>query len=356
MATLKVYVIHDESLKFREANLNKTLKTLRIACDTVGLKFRSIMITKPNTETLQGSIADLNSKVKYEKIGDPDFDNRMIMLSIEHISNIHKHKEAWTRISQDEDPDAIHLVLEDDAFVMDDFTQNMLEFLQSLPEALSSSRRQWDLCFLGNTQRMQAGADRLQYTSTREVAKILPSKESYIVSPGIIRRLINSLDTMRYILRIHFSWFLHTNQDVRSVFPTKPVVLDGSKIGVCCSTLHPMNPLVLNREFMEMWQLQNSPGATVEQVRAMFKRLEHLKSPDALHLFGRLLAERGLYHDAEDAFAEAIKTTRAQHGLLNPASQLLNDAIANYRHLQKDVQECKKRPSKYAEPEADLKK
>lgn len=355
MGTLKVYVIHDESLTFREANMNNTLKTLRIACDTVGLKFRTIMITKPNVESLQQNINELNTRVKYEKTGDSEFDNRMGVLSIEQISNIQKHKEAWTRISQDEDNDAIHLVMEDDAFVMNDFVQNIMEFLQLLPNAYLPSKRRWDICFLGNTQRMeQNGQDTIQYINTRDVVKILPSKESYIVSPGIIRRLMNSFENLRYIMRIHMSWFLHTNQDIRSVFSSKPIMLDGSKIGVCTSTIHHVNPLILNKEFMELWQLKKE--ATVGEIRSFYKKLEHLKSPDVLYLFGRLLVDKGLYMDADDAFMEAIKLMRTQHGLLNPGSHLLNDAINNCKHLQKDIHEYKKKASKYTEPDLDIKK
>lgn len=352
--TLKVYIIHDETLKFREANMNNTLKILRVACNSFGMNFRPIMITQPNIETLQKNIQTLQTKVKYEKINDDDFDNRMSILSIEQISNIEKHKEAWNRILNDEDTNVIPLIIEDDAFFMNDFTNNLIELLQSLPFTFLSPKRQWDICFLGNTQRTDNYlSNKLEYASTRGIAKILPSKESYIITPSIIRRLINSLDTMRYIMRIHLSWFVHTNQDIRSVFPSKPIFLDGSKIGVCTSTIHPMNPLVLNREFMELWQLQNKPEITITQIRSLFKKIEHMKSPDILHLFGRLLIEKKQYDDAEDAFTEAIKLMRVQHGLLNPGSQLLSDTINNYKNLQKDVVELSKKSPKYVEPDID---
>lgn len=353
--TLKVYMIHDEGLKFREANMNNTLKILRMSCDTIGMKFRSVLITKPNIETLQKELNELNAKVKYEKINDPDFDNRMGMLSIEQISNIYKHKEAWTRISQDEDENIIPMVIEDDAFIMGDFMNNIMEFLQSLPFVFMSSKRQWDICFLGNTQRMETNqTNRLIYSPIREVTKILPSKESYVITPNIIRRLLNSLDTLRYIMRIHLSWFLHTNQDIRSVFPTKPLMLDGSKIGICASTIHPMNPLILNREFMDLWNLQGKADATVSQIQSLYKKIEHLKSPDVLHLYGKLMVEKKLYMDADDAFLEAIKLTRNQNGLLNPGSQLLHDTIANCKYLQRDIQEYKKKPSIYTEPNLEM--
>lgn len=352
--TLKVYVIHDESLTYREKNMNNTLKILRMACDNIGMKFKSVMITSPNVKTLQGTINELNNKIKYEKIDDSEFDNRMGILSIEQISNIEKHKEAWTHILHETDDNTIHLVLEDDAFIMNEFISNMVEFLQSLPSMCLSSNRAFDICFLGNTHRTDATiSNQLRYISTREIAKILPSKESYIVTPHIIRRLINSLSTFRYIMRIHLSWFIHTNQDIRSMFPTKPILLDGSKIGICASTIHPMNPLVLNSEYMQLWQLRNQKDVTISQIRSIYKKIEHLKSADVLHLYGKLLSEKNLHMDAEDAFLEAIKITRSQHGILNPGSVLLNDAISNYKHLQKDFNELKKKSSKYIEPDLD---
>ena len=353
--TLKVYMIHDESIVFREEIMNNMLKTLRIACDAIGMRFASVIIKTPTVGSLQANINDLSSKVKYEKMNDPEFDNRMSMLSIEQISNIQKHKEAWSHISNDNDDNTVYMVLEDDAFIMNEFANNIVEFLQTLPTVLLSSRRMWDICFLGNTQKIETqNTNKLQYTYTRNVAKILPSKESYVIVPSITRRLINSFENFRYTLRIHLSWFLHTNQDIRSVFPTKPIILDGSKIGICTTTIHPFNPLVLNREFVELWQMQNKEDITMSQIRTIYKKLEHLKSPDVFHIYAKLLVEKGLYMDADDAFTEAIRLVRMQNGFLNPGSQLLNDAINNCKYFQRDISEYKKKPSKYTEPDLEI--
>ena len=354
--TLKVYIIHDESLRFRETNMNNTLKMLRVACSTVGISFRPIMITTPTVDTLQKELNTLQEKVKYEKINDPEFDNRMHMLSIEMIANIEKHKEAWKRISVDEDPDVISLVIEDDAFIMAEFANNIVELLKVLPSQLltsSSSKRAWDICFTGTTKQTENASNTFTFTDTKTIGKILPSKESYIISPQIIRRLINSLDTMKYTLRTHLSWFIQKNQDIRSVFPNKPIFLDGSKIGVCTSTIHPMNPLVINKEFMELWHMQNKPEISMTEIRALYKKIEHLRSPDVMHIYGRLLIERKQYMDAEDVFLSALKLMREQHGILGSSSQLLADAINNYKNIQKDIDDCRNMKSKYTEPDMD---
>jgi len=355
--TLKVYVIHDESLRFRETNMNNTLKTLRNACMAVGVPFQSIMITTPTTDILQKDMSSLQEKVKYEKINDPDFDNRMHMLSIEMISNIEKHKEAWKRISEDEDTDAISLVIEDDAFIMPEFANNILELLRILPSQLLtssiSSKRNWDICFIGTTKPTDNSGTSFEFTDTKSVGKILQSKESYIISPYILRRLIKSLDTMKYTLRTHLSWFINKNQDIRSVYPNKPIFLDGSKIGICTTTIHPMNPLIINKEFMDLWHMQNKPEIPISEIRSLYKKIEHLRSPDAMHLYGRLLVERKSYMDAEDIFLDALKLMREQNGILGASSQLLTDAINNYKNIQKDIDEYRKKESKYCEPDMD---
>ncbi len=347
--SLKAYVIHEEGLKFREANMNNTLKLLRAACDANGVTFCPVIVKNPTTDALQKDINALQSRVKYEKINDPEFDNRMHMLSIEMISNIEKHKEAWRLIADDTDLDTAYIVIEDDAFVMPEFLQNIDDLLKRLPSMLFEGSRKFDMCFLGTTKQ-DSVSDEIGLTDTRAVGKIIPTKESYIVTPQIIRRLTNSLDTIRYTMRTHLSWFVHTNQDIRSVYLSKPTFLDGSKIGICTSTIHPMNPLVINREFMDMWNLQNKLDIPVSEVRAMYKKIEHLRSPDIQHLYGRLLAERGHYMDAEDAFLEAVKLVRLQQGIVGATSQLVNDAINNYKNIQKDIHEYRKKQSKYVEP------
>lgn len=348
---LKTYVIHDESLRFRETNLNNTLKVLRMACDKVGIGMKTVMVTKPNIDTLQQDIKSLQDRVKYEKIDDPEFDNRMHTLSITMISNIEKHKEAWRLIMNDHDTNSIPLVLEDDAFLMPDFFDNLVEFIRVMPTVFSQTDKRWDICFLGNTK---GSPDKeITFSDTRELSKILVSKESYIVMPSITRRLINSLDKMRYTLRNHMSWFIHTNRDIKSVFPSRPMFLDGSKIGICCSSIHPMNPLVLNKEFMELWHMKEKNDVPVAQIRALYKKIEHIQSPDIMHLYGVLLAERGEYNDAEQVLMDAIKRTKIQNGFLGSASRLLTDAIDNYKNLQRDTADLSHKPSKYSVPDMD---
>lgn len=352
--TLKAYVIHDEGARFREANMNNVLKTLKMACQVHGVTFRPVMITKPDVGELQKDMNALQAKVKYEKTDDPDFDNRMHILSIEMISNTEKHIEAWRRIHKDTDPSTVSLVIEDDAFIMPEFTENLAELLTALPVELLEQQPRWDMCFLGTTKQTDAASKKMTFSTSRDVCKILPSKESYIVTRHTVQRLLTSIETLRYTLRTHLSWFIYHHQDIRSVFASKPIFLDGSKIGTCTSTIHPMNPLVINREFMELWGMLNKPEVPLADIRAMYKKIEHLRSPDAMHLYGRLLVDNKQYDDADEVFLSAVKLMREQNGVLGPSSQLLNDAINNYKNLQRDIYEFREKPSKYTEP--DIKK
>lgn len=350
---LKAYIIHEDGLKFRETNMNNTLTIIRKTCEANNITFMPTIIKNPSTEALLKDINNLQTKVKYEKINDPEFDNRMHMLSIEMISNIEKHKEAWRLIANDTSVNPISIVLEDDAFLLPDFSANLTQLLKQLPNLLLEGPRKWDLCFLGTTKQDGSSGDDIHFHDTRSVGKIIPTKESYIVTPHIIRRLINSVDTMRYTMRTHLSWFIHTNQDIRSVYANKPTFLDGSKIGICTSTIHPMNPLVINKEFMELWNLQNKKEVSIQEIRSLYKKIEHLRSPDILHIYGKLLIERGNYMDADEAFLEALKLLRAQHGIMGSSSHIINDAINNYKNIQRDPHDYRNKESKYIEPDMD---
>lgn len=350
--TLKVYLIHEEGLRFRETNMNQTLKTLRICCDKANIGFRMVLVTRPSLEALQKNMKEIQDRIKYERVPEEEFNQRMHMLSIEMICNLEKHKEAWQQIARDEDPRVVSMVLEDDAFLMSDFVENLSEFLEALPECLLGPQRAWDICFLGSTkQDASTPSGALGFSDTRTIGKILPSKESYVVAPQIVRRMIGSLNTIRYTLRTHLSWFLHEHREIRSVFPTKAVFLDGSKIGICASTIHPMNPLLINREFMELWHMQKKPEIPLSEIRTLYKRVEHLRSPDMIHLYGRLLSERGKESEAEEVFIDGIRRMREQNGILGPSSQLLQDAVSNAKNLQRDREHLSTLPPKYTVPD-----
>jgi hypothetical protein len=115
-----------------------------------------------------------------------------------------------------------------------------------------------------------------------------------------------------------------------------------------------MNPLVINREFMELWGMLNKPEVSLVEIRTLYKKIEHLRSPDAMHLYGRLLVERKQYNDADDIFISAVKLMREQNGILGPSSQLLNDAITNYKNLQRDIGDFREKQSKYTEPDIQV--
>jgi len=330
--------------------MNNTLKTLKMACHARGVILKPIMVTKPNAQELQNDINALQERVKYEKTGDPDFDNRMHMLSIEMLSNSEKHVAVWKSILNDTDANTVSLIMEDDAYIIPEFTENLLELLTILP----TEKNKWDICFLGTTKQNDAAHKEITFSTTRDICKILPSKETYIITQNTVKRLLKSMENIRYTLRTHLSWFLHCNQDIRSVFASKPMFLDGSKIGICTSTIHPMNPLVINREFMELWNIQNKLEVPFTDIKSLYKKIEHIRSPDAMHLYGRLLVERKKYDEAEEVFLSAVKIMREQNGVLGPSSQLLNDAISNYKNLQNNLEELQQKSSKYTEPDREV--
>lgn len=350
---LKAYIIHDETLRFRETSMNNTLKMLKMACHSSGVILRTIMVTKPNVQELQKDLNALQERVKYEKTGDPDFDNRMHMLSIEMLTNTEKHIAVWKNILNDDDANTVSLVMEDDAYIMPEFTENLKELLSVLPAEILGASKKWDICFLGTTKQVDTTKRNLLFSTTRDVCKILPSKESYILTKAIVNRLLKSIETLRYTLRTHLSWFLYHNQDIRSVLASKPIFLDGSKIGICTSTIHPINPLVINREFMELWNMQNKPDVSFTEIKSLYKKIEHIRSPDVMHLYGRLLMERKKYEEAEEIFISAVKIVREQNGVLGPSSQLINDAIINYKNLQNNLDELQQKSCKYVEPDRE---
>jgi hypothetical protein len=355
--TLHIYVVHAPTLTLRAARIHGVIQELRTTAMARGYEVRPVLLVKNNADDIAGNLQAIQACINYDPVGDPEFDNLRQLLNLEVLSNIEKHKDAWKRICEAAraTPGDLHLVIEDDAYLLPGALANFGDLLAYLKQDAAPS---WDLLFLGIARpdvSENAPISLVPLQDTLQAGRILPCKESYLLTPQTAQRLLDAWATYRYPLRTQLSYVLATTSPTITAFhPNHRIMLDGSKVGIHPSTIHPNNALVFNREYMQLLAfLQRHPDEVernMPAIRTIYKQLAHMNNPDVMHLYGVLLLKLGRFADAEEVLVGAMKHMSAQQGLLNNRSDLMNNLITAYQNMQGDLPALLRAPSIYDDP------
>lgn len=342
--SLTLYVIHTQQLTTRQSRLHGTIQTIRQTAQALGQKYQTILILKPDPQDLMPNIAALNARVSYESVNDPLFDATKHVLNIEEISNLEKHREAWRRI-QVLPPNSRYMVIEDDNILPPENVAHLAVLLQQPADT-------WDFLDLN----MSTSADQMTLNPIYQHAKILTSKQAYMISPKAASLLLRETETIRFTTRVHISHAIQKYKDgdlKKAYFPSKRVMLEGSKVGVYPSSLHANNMPVYNAEYMELWNMWTAAKDDVSviqesKVRDIFKTVEHVGNSDLFYLYGRILQKLGHTKEALTIWERALEEHGKQQGMMNQQSDLLQDVIRIHESLQsEEVTDCMRMPSKY---------
>jgi hypothetical protein len=268
---LNIYIIHSKHLTIRASRFNNTLRTIdEVAKNNYLVKSHFILQYEAND--IQSKIDDYNKLVSYDPINDSDFDNQRYMLSIQLISNIEKHKEAWRRIqAMQENSGDLYLILEDDALLFPECVNNFSEFLKMENiNASSKAIHEWDMITFGLSMNNVDPNSKL-LLNFRDIYKVLPSKEAYCITPSIAKLFLENTNKFKFTLRLQLSYMIKMNPSIKIMFPSKRIFIDGSKLGIFPSTLHPTNILTFNNEYIQLHKyIQKSP----DEIKSAFTQIK----------------------------------------------------------------------------------
>jgi len=330
-----IYVIHSKHLSLRANRFQNVLRVIDEVARTKNYTVKTQFILKHDSDEIQSKLPELTSLISYDKIDDADFDNQRYLLSAPILSNIEKHKEAWKQIEKMNDNGSnLYLIIEDDALLFPENINNLHEFF-------NLDHKEWDMLSLGlvNMQNNKTDDSFLNFRNMPN--KILSSKEAYCLKPKTASLLLEQSKQYKFTLRLHLSYFIKMNPKLKVYFNKKTLFIDGSKLGIFPSSIHPTNLLIFNNEFIQMHSyIKKSP----EDIKKDFTKIEHLhkileniKSPDAMHLYGVILTKIGRVSDAEKVFMNGIDELKKQQGFINNQSEILNNLIDLYKTMQKDT-------------------
>jgi len=194
----------------------------------------------------------------------------------------------------------------------------------------------------------QRPSNTMTYGNIRDIIKVLPGKDAYMIRPKIAEALLNNFETIRYTFRFQLSYWIRQNPQYNVKYASERVFIEGSKVGFVPSSTTDNNLLVYNQEFMEIFRMiVGQTPYDFNKIKQMYKIIEHLKAPDAMHLYGVVLHRENKLPQARDMFMDAVNEMIAKDGLISARSELLNNTINIYGIYQDDLEELTSKPSKY---------
>jgi len=201
-----------------------------------------------------------------------------------------------------------------------------------------------------STTNAQSNAD--DFINFRDTMRVLPSKEAYCLKPQTAKLFLEQSTNYKFIMRLHLSYLIKQNPNLKVMFLKNRIFIDGSKLGIFPSSIHPTNILIFNSEFVQMHTYVRKTAEEVKKdfskIERLYKTVENIHSPDAMHMYGILLMKAGRIKDAEEIFTEAIQEMKKQQGFLNNQSELANNLVDLYKVLQKDIDTCDIKTAKYS--------
>lgn len=367
--TLNVYVIHTPELTLRKGRLGGTLGYLKEQGEAAGLSWNLVWITEPSAGCVEATAERYADRVAPENTGDADFDRLAAPIVAATLSNFEKHREAWRHIALS-GPGNVSVVVEDDAVIFPDHQGAAKDLLAFLAAGGGAG---WDFVFFGMSppatpENMAAPFAFLDLPMNE--SKVLPCKESYLVSPRGAAMMLAETEKVSFFARAQMSLALYKRLvglapapgaiaapppgGVKVGYPVRRVTIEGSKVGLYTSSLHPNNMLILNAEFMRMFEMLRAPDAgagapALRDIKGLYKTISHMNNPDLMHLYGVLLFKAGAAEEAAEVLEQAVAELEKQGGLVSARSDVLNNAINVQEHLQaNELAAIAKRPSRYA--------
>lgn len=335
MPKLHLYVVHTASLIHRQPRLHGTIQNIREIATNLGYEFRSILVLSPDIGPLQANIQQLSDRVKYEDTGFPDLDSRRSIVNIEQLSNYEKHREVWRRMQKEvTSEEDMCMVLEDDAMIIPEFQTNMHGFLRDL------FKQTWDFHVLSVS--IPGSMSRIA-----DSVRMLPSKCAYVIKPSarVLNTLLDETEVIRFNLRLQLSYIFLKRPEIKAMIGSTQSIMEGSKVGMYPSSVHPSNMLVFNQEYMDLFNMMASPN--IQKATAIFDGVKHIPNPDILHIYAVILYKCGKVKEAAQLLSTAVEWMQKQHGMINSQSDLLNNAINMYENMQWDLPQYFSEPSKY---------
>lgn len=330
MTTLNIYFIHASHLKDREKIMNNFKNILGKYTFRDVNKTHIKIINEYDPQNINMNV--IQKTVNYEPIKDTkiseglEFYNKAIKnLHVFQLSNVLKHYSALKNISENNNENEYHLVLEDDILYQENVLLNLDRILHQ--------KKYNDILFLGlPTDKNES----LEYKKTNELYRILPYTDSYLITAKCAKILYDNFLPIKWIGNVQLS-YLFEKLNIQPLTISPHIFIDGSKYGMFLSTLNANNQLLFNNDYMTgitILAKDNYTDDDMENNNKLFESSQISQNPDFMHLQAKYLTKIKKYKQARQVFDKAIQIYEINCNIVNHESLFLKDYIRLYKHLQ----------------------
>ena len=338
---INIIVIYTKSLNNRTQYINSTLTFLKNLFEKYNIIVDIIIIDNPNYDDILNDIEKYNKRVNYDKIENCEYNNHIIPLNPNQISNIEKQRNALLKVTNEE----YNLIIEDDVIISKDYIDNIelliknINILDNIDILITSD-------FIYNENK------NVELISFKEYDKILLSKSSYFINKKTADKLIQGTDVFKYDYKVFLTKFLKENNDNIDIkILNKCTFLEGSKVGIFGTSLKNKNFLSQNSQYIELAKLVNLniiDNTIIKNATNIYKTLENLENPEIDHIYGLLYYKSNDINKAKQYIYKAVINMKKNNNYCSKSNEILNNAINIYKLDQEYFDECIKFKSKYS--------
>jgi hypothetical protein len=338
---INIIVIYTKSLSNRTQYINSTLTFLKNICEKYNLKVNIIIVDSPNNNDILSDSEKYNKRVNYDKIENCKYNNNIIPLNPNQISNIEKQRNALLKVKENE----YNLIIEDDVIISKDYIDNIelliknINILENLDILITSD-------FIYNEN------ENIELLFFKEYDKILISKSSYFINKKTADKLFESTNIFKYDYKVSLTKFLINNEDnMDSRILNKCTFLEGSKVGIFGTSLKNKNFLSQNSQYIELAKLVNLniiDDNIIKNATDIYKLLENLENPEIDHLYALVHYKSNDINNTKKYLNKAIINMKKNNNYCSKSNEILNNAINIYKLDQEYFEECINLKSKYS--------
>lgn len=315
---LNVWVIHSKLTKARKASTDRLITALQ-----EGFNVNPFYIAEHDADEL--NLQDVKSIVSGDKVGIPIFDSVQKALSLRHVSNTLKHIKALQQIASSGVGNTVNMVIEDDVVYGDD----MLQMLSTIVQKANGH----EMIMLGLPYGKVKGEPKVvAFESLANVYNILPSCDSYIITPAGASKMLQHMRPIRFMTNVQLSYAVRaSNIDVIMSVPN--VFLDGSKLGSHIGTVEVNNPLIYNPEYHALKTMVEDKKPD-RDVQDFVKSMKFDKHPEIMYLVATWHVVGQRYTEAKALYDQAYHILAQNAAVLNGSSIFLQQYINMFKYVQ----------------------
>jgi tetratricopeptide (TPR) repeat protein len=351
MIRLNIYLVYSEELENRQATINSSINLIKEICTEKNIEIKINIISEPSKEYVNKYITSFNSRVNYDKFHYNTIFNDLISpLNVHQISNFEKHRYIYKYILDNfkkSDVNDIHLIMEDDIIILNDYIDNIRNFIDILNTS-NNDINNWDILFtcLNITNNPDT------FLNINEMYNIIISKSCYIIKNlDLCEKLYNNTNTFKLNIKFTLSKTIKES-NFKAVSYNKITFIEGSKLGLYPSSVNPTNYLYLNNNYVMLKQISEKQNLTEDDIKNAEKTYSNslnIQSVDIQNIMGIIYYNYKNYKKAREYMSMSLTNLKKCKGYtIMKNSEILNNSLNIYKYDQDMLEECKQSKSKYS--------